>query len=231
MSTQSAVSVPDVPLIDDKPPAGTPCLPCKKLGHWCPAAKYIGQTDDGICKDCAEQKNCQVAARQKQKEYDVFDVPLTPAPVRHIPPPTKQEQYEAARAENVRAALAGEVGRDAVKTPVAAKQVTAVAPLRVHDIIPPQIAGKFAIGVARLRRELDVAKEKPKVVLSGIPKTSLQRDIGVLSPEETPAILPVELTQRKPLFDAMDDVIAHLEAEIASIRDTVEMLKKRRGAS
>jgi len=77
----------------DRPPLGTPCIVCKRLGHWCPAHRYIGSTDDGICNPCAESEDCpQVKARSKTLvDEDVF-TPTLPAPVKKIDPAAEKKQ-------------------------------------------------------------------------------------------------------------------------------------------
>lgn len=71
----------------ERPPLGTPCIVCKRLGHWCPAHRYIGSTDDGICNPCADKEDCpQVKARSKKvMDEDVF-TPTIPTPVKKIDP-------------------------------------------------------------------------------------------------------------------------------------------------
>jgi hypothetical protein len=77
-----AVTHEPIVLADERPPAGTACSPCKTLGHYCPAVKYIGATDDGICTPCAEQKKCPVGERGKHKgDEDIFDPALSHAAV------------------------------------------------------------------------------------------------------------------------------------------------------
>lgn len=57
---------------DEVPPSGTPCIVCRALGHWCAAYRYVGKTDEGICRPCLEFKNCPLNQRGSE-ENDLVD--------------------------------------------------------------------------------------------------------------------------------------------------------------
>ena len=63
----------------DRPPAGTPCCVCRAQGHWCQADRYTaGDSGNGICDDCAEQRDCSVARVKRQATRDdPFLIPRT----------------------------------------------------------------------------------------------------------------------------------------------------------
>lgn len=194
MSTQPYPSTDAVPpsQIEDKPPAGTPCLPCKRAGHWCPAEKYIGQTDDGTCNDCAAQRMCPIMARRQEKQFDVFEVPTesTPPQVNTF---SAREKQEAERNERAKKALAGEFGQDAMKIPKAKMPIIPVPAVMAKYTEKPKvkrpqgrpgnpldlnlaramrlegksfkdIARKMNVGVTRVTRELGHATPKRPLV-------------------------------------------------------------------
>lgn len=183
MSTQPLAETTIVPpLIDDKPPAGTPCVKCKARGHWCPAAQYVGETDDGICKHCAGGTDCPVAQRLKKKEFDVFTVPADsfPAPVKHVPIPVAAEttqpvpviQQITSVVDKAMAATQPKPAKPPVvpvpsymcKTRSYEQRKTGrhgnpydlgeAKKMRAEGQGLKQIAAKLKVGVARLRREL-----------------------------------------------------------------------------
>ncbi|MFC5861066.1 hypothetical protein ACFPT7_02040 [Acidicapsa dinghuensis] len=76
---------------DDVPPAGTACVPCRSMGHWCAAKCYRG-SDEPICRACANGVDCDVVrAKLRGIEKDLMEElgPVRPdhpvAPVRRIP--------------------------------------------------------------------------------------------------------------------------------------------------
>jgi hypothetical protein len=51
---------------DDVPPAGTACVGCRGLGHWCQAKCYRGM-ETPMCWACAEGVDCEVTLRRLRR--------------------------------------------------------------------------------------------------------------------------------------------------------------------
>lgn len=62
---------------EDVPPAGTACAGCRRLGHYCMAKRYCGESS-ALCMACATGEDCSVVtARRKTEEQllERFDMP------------------------------------------------------------------------------------------------------------------------------------------------------------
>lgn len=75
-------------VIDDSPPAGTACAPCRRQNHYCPARAY--RDDEPACAACVSGDECETMQALRRLSEPWTAPPEEPhlAPVRTIDPET-----------------------------------------------------------------------------------------------------------------------------------------------
>lgn len=82
---------------DDVPPAGTACSTCKDCGHFCPAKRWIKDTDVALCQPCYEERDCAVFAAQRYSKGNLGDMdetPVLPMPAARIVPRSEWKESD-----------------------------------------------------------------------------------------------------------------------------------------
>lgn len=103
----------------DRPPAGTECCVCRTSGHYCPASRYVGNTDTGICEPCVLGKDCptHAAIRKATNNFeDLAEPEHVPTPARTVP----REQWKPT-------------------------EVVKVTTTQMQDLLQPDLSGRAAV--------------------------------------------------------------------------------------
>jgi hypothetical protein len=72
----------------DRPPAGTACVRCTGLGHFCQATEFLDDSEDALCDACLEAEDCPRIVATREPEQEWFEVaPVKSVKVDMLPPP------------------------------------------------------------------------------------------------------------------------------------------------
>lgn len=175
----------------DVPPAGTPCVVCKAMGHFCAADQYTaGDSGNGICNACVNQQDCEVVRVRKAKPQpfsaEPFDVPISPARSIPIPadavvpadPPAKRTGPKIGSTHND-SKMKRERAAEMLKDGVSGNEISRVLEISPNTVVqvrgntegvPEPVGGKLKGGEPNRKKE----KRKKAVELLSQGKTWLQ---------------------------------------------------------
>jgi hypothetical protein len=165
----------------DRPQAGTPCVPCYLLGHWCPAKGYAGVVE--LCLACGRGELCEQAVAVETMRAGMDDLETVyPAPACRVIPITEADR-------TVSAPVASDWKIKAELDPANLRPG-----MRRNERAPLKVHAKTKLRVCSSSKKPERVKEKP-VMGTAVKVKATRRQwaqlgefkMAAVSPEEVPA--------------------------------------------